>query len=62
MGVYNSADISQENIQELLERFDMVREYIDYVLVLTKNNIKEHLKELEKVLQIIKEVVLKVNA
>ena len=62
MGVYNSADISQENIQELLERFDMVREYIDYVLVLTKNNIKEHLKELEKVLQIITEVGLKVNA
>ena len=62
MGVCNSADIFQEHISELLEGFDMVRAYIDYVLVLTKNNSKEHLKALEKVLQIITEVGLKVNA
>ena len=36
MGVCNSPDIFQEKIYELVDGFDMVRAYIDDVLVITK--------------------------
>ena len=51
MGVYNSPDIFQENISELFDSFDMVRAYIDDVLVINKNNFQDHIKALDKVLQ-----------
>ena len=35
MGVCNSPDIFQENISELFDGFDMVRAYIDDVLVIS---------------------------
>ena len=62
MGVCNSPDIFQEKISKLFDGFDMVREYIDYVLVISKNNFEECLKFSDKVLQRIKEVELKVSA
>ena len=40
----------------------MVRAYIDDVLVITKNNFEDHLKALDKFLQILAEAWLKVNA
>ena len=40
----------------------MVNAYIDDVLVITKYNCKYHLKSLDRVLQILEELVLKVNA
>ena len=62
MGVCNSPDIFQEKISKQFDGFDMVREYIDYVLVISKNNFEECLKFSDKVLQRIKEVELKVSA
>ena len=38
MGVCNSSYIFQENISKLFDDLDMVRAYIDEVLIITKNN------------------------
>ena len=62
MTVCNSPDIFQENISELFYGFDMLFSYIDYVLVIAKNNFKDHLKALDMVLQRLAEARLKVNA
>ena len=40
----------------------MVRDYIDDVLVITKNKFEDHLKSLDRFLQRLAEAVLKVNA
>ena len=53
MGVCNSANIFQEIISELFKGLDMVRAYIDDVLVIIKNEFKDHIKALEKYLQIL---------
>ena len=39
----------------------MVHAYIDDILVITKDNLKDHLKSLERVIQRLAEAVLKVN-
>ena len=62
MGVCNSPDIFQENISELFDGFNMVRNYIDDVIVITKYNYEDHLKALDGVLQRLAEAGLKVNA
>ena len=51
MGVCNSPNNFEENISELFEGFNVVRSYIDDVLVMTKNDFKGHLGALEKVIQ-----------
>ena len=61
MGVCNSPDIFQANISKLFKVFYMVHEYIDDVLFITKNNFKDHLKALYRVLQRLVEAGLKVN-
>ena len=61
MEVCNSPDIFQENIYEIFEVFDVVHVYIDDVLVITGHNVVDHLKALEKVLQKLVELVLKVK-
>ena len=61
MGVCNSPYIFQENISELFDGFGMVCAYIYDVLVINKNNFKDHLKDLDKVLQRLAEAGLKVN-
>ena len=58
----NSPDIFQGKISKLFKGFDMVRLYIYYVLVINKNNFKDHLKDLDRVLQILAEAGLEVNA
>ena len=40
----------------------MVHAYIDDILVITKYNFEEHIKSLDRVIQIFAEAVLKVNA
>ena len=62
MGVCNSPYIFQENTSTLFDGFNMVRLYINDALVITKNNSKEHLKSLDRVIQGFAEVGLKVNA
>ena len=61
MGVCNSPNIFQENISKLLEGFDRICTYIDDVQVITKNDLKYHMNALEKILQRLAEVGLKVN-
>ena len=58
---FNTPNILQENTYELFEGFDMVHSYIDHVLVTSKHDFLDHLKALEKVLQKLAEVILKVN-
>ena len=62
MGVCNSPDMSQGKIYELFECFNIACAYIDDLLVITKNSIKNYLKALDRVLQILAEAGLKVNA
>ena len=62
MGICNSLDIFQEKISELFDGFDMVRVYIDDVLVTTKNNLEDILKALRRGLKIIAEAGLKLDA
>ena len=44
MGACNSLEIFQEKISEPFGSFEMVRVYIDDVIVTTKNNFEDHLK------------------
>ena len=62
MGVCNSPNISQQNISELFDGFDMVRAYIYDILVIAKNIFEDHLKVLDRILQRLAEAGLKVNA
>ena len=41
MWVCNSPNIFQENISKLFDSFDMIRSYIDDLIVITKNNYEE---------------------
>ena len=61
MAVCNSPDIFQEKISEFFDGFDMVRAYIDDVLVFTKNKFEDHRKALDRVLQRFAEAGLKLN-
>ena len=61
MGVCNSPNISQKKTSKIFDGFDMVCAYIDDVLVITKNNFKDHLKSLDRFLQRLAESGLKVN-
>ena len=62
MGVYNSPNIFQENLSKLFDGSTMVCAYIDEVLVINKNNSKDHIKALDRVLQKPTEAGEKVNA
>ena len=62
MGVCNSPDIFQEKISKLFDDIDMVRIYIDNILVIIKNNFEDHLKALDRVIQKLMEAGLNVNA
>ena len=61
MGICNAPDIFQEKIAELFQGFEYVRAYIDDVLLISKDDWKDHLEKLEKVLQKLAEAGLKVN-
>ena len=62
MGVCNSPNIFQEKISELFEGFDTVRTFLDNVIFITSKYFTDHLKALEKVLQKLAELGLKLNA
>ena len=47
MGVCNSPNIFQENIFKLFKGFDMIRAYIQNLLVITKHEFIYHPKSLE---------------
>ena len=50
MRVCNSPDIFQEKISNICDSFNMVRYYIDGVLLITKNNFEGHIKYLDRVM------------
>ena len=50
MGVYNIPDIFQEKIYEIFKGFYMVHVHIENILVITKYDFLEHLKDTDKVL------------
>ena len=54
MVVCNSPDIFQVRISKLFDGFVMVCAYIDDVLVITKNNLEDNLKSLDRVLHRLK--------
>ena len=61
MEAYNSHYIFQEKISELFEGLDKVSGYIEYVRIITKENVSKDLKELEKFLQKLAYVGSKIN-
>ena len=61
MGVANSSDIFQQNINNLFCGFEFTRAYMDDFLVLTKGYWKDHVQKLELTLNKLKEKGLKCN-
>ena len=50
MGLYNSPDIFQEKMNELFADLEVVKAYIDDLLIITKGSWQDHLDKLEIVL------------
>ena len=61
MGVANSPDIFQQKMKDLFHGFELIRGYIDNLLVLTKGDWKYHVQNLELTLNKLKEKELKCN-
>ena len=61
MGLCNSPDIFQEKMSELLAGLDTVRVYIDDILHIAKGSLNDHLETLDKILNRLQSVGLKVN-
>ena len=62
MGYAGSADIFQAEMMDLMEALEYVRAYIDYLLVITRGTLEDHLEKLGEVLRRLCEAGLKVNA
>ena len=61
MGLCNSPDIFQEKMNELFADLEVVKAYIDDLLIITKGSWQDHLDKLEIVLARLQEAGLKVN-
>mgnify|MGYP003325821061 FL=1 len=61
MGLCNSPDIFQEKMNELFADLEVVKAYIDDLLIITKGSWQDHLDKLEIVLARLREAGLKVN-
>ena len=59
MGIWNSPDIFQENMNEMFRGFEFIRAYIDDLLIITKGYWSDHLKKLEWFLQTVKDKEIK---
>ena len=62
MGLCNSPDIFQEKMNELFNGLEYVRTYIDDLLIISNDSLKDHVNKLDKVLTKLKEAGFKVNA
>ena len=62
MGLCNSPDIFQEKMGDLMQDLEMVRAYLDDLLIISKQSFEEHLEHLEKVFTRLLEAGLKINA
>ena len=61
MGVVNSPDIFQQKMNDLFHGFELIRAYIDDLLILTKGYWIDHVQKLELTLNKLKEKGLKCN-
>ena len=61
MGLYNSPDIFQEKMSDLMSDLDYTRACLDDLLVISKGTYEEHLQCIETVLNRLNETGLKVN-
>ena len=48
-------------MMKLMEAVEYIRAYIDYLLVITRGTLEDHLGKLREVLRRLRKVVLKVN-
>jgi hypothetical protein len=62
VGLYNSRDIFQEKMNDLLDGLDTMRVYINNILHMTKGSWEDHLTGLEEVFSHLRQAGLKVNA
>ena len=62
MGLCNSPDVFQEKMNKLFAGFEYVQEYIDNLLIVTKRSFKDHLKNLDTVLEKFETAGIKINA
>ena len=53
-GLCNSSDIFQEKMNDIFNGLDYVRTYIDDLLIINNNSLKNHIKKLDKVLSKLK--------
>ena len=61
MGIMSALDIFQDKTSSLCAQLDFVRDYIDDLLVITKDSFDDHLTKLEQLLQLLKDAGLKCN-
>ena len=62
MGLCNSPDIFQKNMSELMAGLEFCRAYLDDLLIISKGDFEQHLKQLEQALTQLSEAGLKINA
>ena len=61
MGVEKSPDVFQQKMNYLFHGFELIRAYIDYILILTKVDWTDLIQKLELMLNKMKEIGLKCN-
>ena len=61
MGVAKSPDVFQQKMNYLFHGFELIRAYIDYILILTKVDWTDLIQKLELMLNKMKEIGLKCN-
>ena len=62
MGLCNSLNIFQEQMNKLFLGFDYINVYIDNLLVITNGLFDNHLSHVDKVLEKLEKACLKINA
>jgi hypothetical protein len=62
MGFGGSANIFQAQIMDLMASLKFVRAYMDYLLIITRGILDEHLQKMETVLTRLRDAGLKINA
>ena len=60
MGIKPSTEIFQECMEKVFHRWNYIKIFIDYLLVVTKENFLDYIQELCKVLPKIKQEGLKI--
>ena len=62
IGLCNSPDIFQEKMNKLFEGFEYVQAYIDNLMIMNNGSFKDHLRDLDTVLEKLETAGLKINA